>query len=147
MSDTDTPPLADTALSSTGNRVGSSVYGLVVADDDDNVRQALAGLLGDHQGFWLAGEATSGTEAAEICASLQPHAALIDVMMPTGGCQAATAILAVSPRTVIAAYTARADRRTHDELVGCGVAQVFVKGRGDDLAASLYQLVRERHQP
>jgi len=123
------------------------IYDVVVADDDDNVRRALAGLLGEHQGFALAGQAASGVEAAEICSSLKPHAALIDVMMPTGGCHAAAAIRKVSPATIIAAFTARADRRTHDELIGCGVAHVFVKGRSNDLAASLYRLVHERHQP
>ncbi len=123
-----------------------AAYGVVVADDDDQVRHALAALLGDHQGFWLAGEAATGTEAAELCASVKPHAALIDVMMPAGGCEATTAILAVSPTTVIAAYTARADRRTHLELMDCGVASVFVKGRVEDLATSLYELVHQHHQ-
>lgn len=123
---------------------GDAVYEIVIADDDAKVRDALTGLLGDYPGFFLAGAATTGTEAAQVCATLKPHVALIDVMMPAGGCEAATAILSGSPETVVVAYTAKADSRTNEALTGCGVSRVFVKGAGDDLAASLFELI-DRH--
>ena len=141
MTDTDTPPLPQSLTAESD----IAAYEIVIADDDDNVRHALAGLLGDHPGFVLVGQAATGIEAAQMCARLTPHVALIDVMMPAGGCEAATAIVAGSPSTIVAAYTAKSDRRTEDELTNCGVAKVFVKGRGDDLATALYELVQQHH--
>lgn len=120
------------------------VFSFVVADDDDAVRAAIIGLLGDHAGFDLVGQAPDGLTAADICASVLPDLAVVDVMMPSGGCDAATAIHAVSPETVVCAYTARGDRRTREQLMECGVEAVFVKGRSRDLAARLYEHMQRR---
>jgi|GEM_PF-1169280 len=131
---------------SSASAEGLARFGVVIADDDENVRLALVGLFGEHTGFRLVGQASTGIEAAGLCASLRTDVALVDVMMPSGGCAAATAIRAVSPHTVIAAYTARTDRRTHTELTACGVARVFVKGGSDDLADALYVLVNQHRR-
>ncbi|MFT4596187.1 MAG: two-component system response regulator DesR [Paracrocinitomix sp.] len=118
------------------------VFSVIVADDDDNVRSALASLLDEHDGLRLAGLSDSGSGAADLCAEVHPELAVVDVMMPTGGCDAVTAIHQVSPDTVVVAYTARGDRRTREQLMECGMAEVFVKGGGVDLSAALYDLMQ-----
>ena len=70
-----------------------------------------------------------------------PELAIVDVMMPTGGCKAAAAIHDVSPDTVVVAYTARGDTRTREHLMHCGIAEVYVKGGGIDLPNALYDLM------
>lgn len=118
------------------------VFSVIVADDDDNVRSALASLLDEHDGLNLVGLSDSGSGAANLCADVHPELAVVDVMMPTGGCEAVTAIHQVSPDTVVVAYTARGDRRTRQQLMACGMSQVFVKGGGDDLCTALYDLMQ-----
>lgn len=118
------------------------VFSVIVADDDDNVRSALASLLDEHNGLLLAGLSDSGSGAADLCADVHPELAVVDVMMPTGGCEAVTAIHQVSPDTVVVAYTARGDRRTREQLLECGMTEVFVKGGGVDLSTALYELMQ-----
>ena len=116
------------------------VFTVVIADDDADVRAALAGLLSEHHGLEVTGQAASGRAAARLCEQLKPDLALVDVMMPQGGCDAAQAIRRVSPETAMVAYTARGDRRTREQLIECGFARVFVKGGGHDLCGDLYAL-------
>lgn len=120
-------------------------FTVVIADDDDNVRAALADLLGDHVGFELVGEASDGHTAAEVCSRLTPDLAVVDVVMPSGGSAAASAIHAVSPGTAVLAYTARGDHRTRDNLLRGGIEAVFVKGRTQDLSTCLYEHMQQRH--
>ena len=118
------------------------VFSVIVADDDDNVRTALASLLDEHDGLHLVGLTDSGSGAADLCADVHPELAVVDVMMPAGGCDAVAAIRQVSPDTIVVAYTARGDRHTRHQLVECGMIEVFVKGGGVDLSTALYDLMQ-----
>ncbi len=115
--------------------------GVVVADDDDAVREALGNLIEAHPAFSVVGRAPDGFEAARLCGDKQPRLAVVDVMMPGGGVAAVAAIHAVSPGTVIAAYTARSDRRTRQQLIAAGAAEVFAKGDAIDLVSELQHLI------
>jgi len=134
-------PIANSAQAS----AHSCVFSVVLADDDDKVRAALAGLIEDHASFALVGAVADGLAAADLCRSTTPDLVLVDVMMPTGGSDAAVAIHAVSPSTVVCAYTARGDRRTRDQLLAGGIEAVFVKGRSEDLAGRLFDLMSRRN--
>lgn len=120
---------------------------VVIADDDPLVREALADLIVDHPGLELVGDAASGDEAAELCASLHPVVAVIDVMMPNGGVAAVEAIHAVSPDTRIIAFTARADRRTRERLLASGALEVIAKGGGVDIADAIHDLANDPDRP
>jgi DNA-binding NarL/FixJ family response regulator len=115
-------------------------FTVVLADDDQRIREALTDLFDDHPRLRVVGSADSGSLAAAICAGLRPHLAVVDVMMPTGGVEAIEAIHRVSPSTIVVAYTARRDRRTRERLLAVGAAAVFTKGGLLDLAAALHQL-------
>jgi DNA-binding NarL/FixJ family response regulator len=114
-----------------------SLPSVVVADDDERVRDALASLIGAHPGLDLVGCAESGFEAAELCEQFQPTVAVVDVMMPGGGDGAIVMISGVSPRTAVLVYTARSDRRTRERMLDAGAVAVIVKGGGRDLCSAI----------
>lgn len=125
---------------------GRRVHRVVIADDDPTVRAALRDLLDDHPSLSVVASAASGAAVTALCGELVPDAAIVDVMMPDGGAVAVAAILAVSPSTIVVAYTALGDRRTREQLLTAGAAEVLVKGRSRDVAASLCELF-ERPRP
>lgn len=115
--------------------------GVVIADNDHNVRRALVDLINDHPRLHLVGEAMDGLEAAALCAKHKVHVALVDVRMPHGGVEAVTAIKAACDDTIVAGYTTLADRRTRERLLDAGAAAVFAKGGGLDLGDEIVNLV------
>lgn len=129
----DLPPLAE---------VVDGRYAVVIADDDAAVRAALSELCDGHPNLRVVGTATNGVSAGALCIRYHPHLAVVDVMMPQGGVEVVATILAVSPRTVVAAYTARGDRRTRERVLASGAAAVFVKGGDLDLVGALHALAR-----
>ena len=124
---------------------GSESYRVVVADNDDDVRRALAELIDEHPLLHLVGEAVDGLRAADLCAEHLAHLAIVDVRMPHGGVQAVEAIRAGCPTTVVVAFTTLADGRTRRKLLRAGAAGVFVKGGSYDLVEELVALARRPH--
>ena len=120
----------------------TAVFRVVIADDDDQVREGLAALIDDHPQLEVVGQAANGVAAAELCAEHHPELAVVDVMMSGGGEMGPLAISYASPETVVVAYTARSDRRTRARLLAAGAAEVFVKGGGSDLAAEFFELAQ-----
>lgn len=124
----------------TESRATGPPYRVVIADDDPMIRTSLGALLDDHPALVVVGSADSGSGIAELSRELQPQIALLDVMMPMGGLEAMAAVLAESPQTVVAFYTAQADRRTCARLLAAGALAVFAKGAAIDLAAEVHEL-------
>ena len=75
----------------------SSSATVLIADDDDGIRQLLRELL-DAEGY-LVEEATNGAEAIEMVASNPPSAVLMDLMMPVVSGAEATTMLKQDPDT------------------------------------------------
>lgn len=119
-----------------------STFGVVIADDDPNVCQALGDLIDDHPQLRLIGIARSGTDAATLVATIGADLAVVDVRMPTGGVAAIAAIHEVAPELPVAVYTADRGRRTRSELLDAGAAAVFAKGDSIDLAAALVAMAQ-----
>lgn len=117
-------------------------YGVVIADNDDQVRIALADLIDHHPAFRLVGQACDGLAAAELCAANAVDLAVVDVRMAHGGAEAVVAIHAVSPSTIVAGYTVQTDRRTRERMLDAGATAVFAKGGGLDLADELIALLK-----
>ena len=55
---------------------------LIIADDHPVVRTGLQGMLAGQPDFEVVGEATTGAEAVEMVAQLQPKVILMDLQMP-----------------------------------------------------------------
>lgn len=118
-----------------------ALFSVVIADDDELVVEALSGLIEDHPSLTLAGAGHDGHRAAQLCDLHRPDLVVLDVSMPLGGLEGLAAVRAASPKSVVAFYTAQADRRTREKLTEAGAAAVFAKGAAIDLADELHQLV------
>jgi DNA-binding NarL/FixJ family response regulator len=63
-------------------RVMSPAISVLIADDQDLVREGLRMLLQAEPGITVAGEAGTGTEAITTARKLDPDVVLMDVRMP-----------------------------------------------------------------
>ncbi len=122
--------------------MAESISTVVIADDDEPVRRALADLVAEHPRLRLVGIAASGGEATELCRRHHPHLAVVDLMMPGGGVDAIEAIRAASPATAVVVYTAQSNRRTRHHLLHAGAADVIVKGGERELDEALVRVVQ-----
>lgn len=55
---------------------------VLIVDDEPPARERLRQLLDDIGGWRIAGEATHGREALELCSRLEPDVVLLDIRMP-----------------------------------------------------------------
>jgi two-component system, NarL family, invasion response regulator UvrY len=77
-------------------------HAVVVVDDQAPFRLAAKAVLRRLDGFELAGEASSGSEAIELVDSLRPALVLIDIHMPDmNGIETTRRILAAHPDVVV----------------------------------------------
>lgn len=110
--------------------------GVLVVDDSSMMRTLLSRLVeagGDGGGGWrVVGTATTGREAIERAAALQPDLCLLDLEMPVmGGLDALPAIRAVSPAAVVVVSSVA--RPGSSERLAClmaGAAAVVSKPSG-----------------
>jgi DNA-binding NarL/FixJ family response regulator len=75
---------------------------VLVVDDQTPFRTAAKAVLRRLDGFELAGEASSGSEAIELVDRLHPELVLMDINMPQmNGIEATRQIVAAHPGTVV----------------------------------------------
>jgi DNA-binding NarL/FixJ family response regulator len=101
---------------------------VLIAEDDDGVREVLASVVCSEPAFELAGTATDAAEAILAAIAHQPHVALVDVRMPGSGAAATRGIREHSPHTAVLAFSAHDDARTMQEMEEAGAAGYLVKG-------------------
>ena len=101
---------------------------VIVADDDEAVRNVLAHVLVD-QGFDVVGMAADGLEAVALAESLQPDAVVLDVRMPrVGGIEAARRIRPLRAGTRVVMLSAYDDPALQQEAAAAGASRFLVKG-------------------
>jgi EAL domain-containing protein (putative c-di-GMP-specific phosphodiesterase class I) len=102
---------------------------VLVADDEPELRIAIADLLAHEDGLTLVGTAGDAEEAIALAIERHPDVALVDVKMPSGGGpRAAREILRASPTTRVIALSAFEDRPTVLEMLRAGAVGYLVKG-------------------
>lgn len=102
---------------------------VLIAEDEEAVREALADLVSSDFAMDVVGTAKDADEAIEIARREHPDVALVDVKMPAGGGpRAAREIRTESPQTHVVALSAYEDRRTVLEMLRAGVVGYIVKG-------------------
>ena len=113
---------------------------IVVADDQQVVRDGFAALLQTQPDFTVVGTASDGDEAVRICRRLHPDVVLMDVRMPgTDGIEATTR-LAADPRAprILILTTFDLDEYVYDAL-RAGASGFLLK---DVTAERLFDAVR-----
>ena len=106
---------------------------VVVADDDEALRDAIADLIAGEPGLELVGAAADADGAIELVETERPHVVLVDVKMPGGGgARAAREIRLRCPETRVLALSAYEDRRTVLDMLRAGVVGYVVKGASAD---------------
>jgi len=79
---------------------------VLIADDQEMVREGFSVLLGSRPDIEVAGEAVDGRDAVDKVAALRPHVALLDVRMPVmNGLEATREIVLTAPETKVLILT------------------------------------------
>jgi DNA-binding NarL/FixJ family response regulator len=101
---------------------------VLVIDDNEACRAALAEVVSTAEQFTLAGCADSGQEALQLLPRLDPHLVLLDVRMPRlDGPQTARRILARQPQAVVVLVSAEPD--LEPLAASCGATTFLPKSK------------------
>lgn len=110
---------------------------VLVVDDSLTVRKHLCDLLMSSQGFELAGEASNGKQAIELCAALRPDVVTLDMAMPVMSGLAATEYIMAhcpTPILILSASTNRGELfKTYDALAAGALDVLEKPGNGESL--------------
>jgi DNA-binding NarL/FixJ family response regulator len=91
---------------------------VLLADDQQLIREGLAIILGNHPGIEVVGQAADGQEATDLAAAHRPDVILMDIRMPVlDGIQATRRIKLAYPATQILILTTY----NEDELIFEGI--------------------------
>jgi DNA-binding NarL/FixJ family response regulator len=101
---------------------------VVVADDDQQVGAAVAGLLDQEPDFRVVGQARNGDDA--VTAAVAQRAALVvtDMRMPGGGPDLVRRLVALPHHPVVVAFTSQADPATWTSVLAAGGSAYLLKG-------------------
>jgi len=121
-----------------------NAYRILVAEDDDDFRAALAALLEADGRFAVAGRASTGCEAVELARELELDAVVMDIEMPgLDGVEATRQLLEHKPDLPVVAISGHEYEERVLEIRAAGAADYVRKSRVDeDLAATLLALLR-----
>jgi EAL domain-containing protein (putative c-di-GMP-specific phosphodiesterase class I)/DNA-binding NarL/FixJ family response regulator len=116
---------------------------VLVADDDELIREVLLELLGTDPRFDVVGVVADAAAAIEMAERERPAVALVDVKMPEGGGQrVATELRTRSPATRVVALSSYEDRTAIVDMFRAGAVSYLVKGAGNnaDIATTLVRV-------
>ena len=105
--------------------------GILICDDNPNIRYLLRVFVETKTPFKICGEAGHGTEAIEKAKKLQPDLILLDLSMPVlGGAEAAGVLKAMLPRTKIILFSMHMDNVPRSLAAAIGVDLALSKSDG-----------------
>jgi CheY-like chemotaxis protein len=101
---------------------------IVLADDHQMVREAMAKVLKDCKGMTVVGQANDGSEAVRFAARLKPHVILMDVKMPVlDGFEATAQIKKDNPDIRIIGLSVQNDAHTRQKMLQVGASAYLTK--------------------
>jgi ATP/maltotriose-dependent transcriptional regulator MalT/ActR/RegA family two-component response regulator len=112
---------------------------ILLVDDHPLVRKGLRALLESEPRLTVVGEAGDGNEALERARTLRPDVVVLDVSMPgMSGFEAASRILAESPRSKVVTLSMHSEKRFVDEMLRAGAAAYVLKDSApEDLVVAI----------
>jgi NarL family two-component system response regulator LiaR len=112
---------------------------VMIVDDHDMVRSGLSVFLEAFDDLELVGEAADGKEAIRLCAEIQPHVVLMDLVMPEmDGVAATRAIRQADPNVQIIALTSFNDQGLVQGALQAGAVGYLLKNASiEELAAAI----------
>jgi DNA-binding NarL/FixJ family response regulator len=127
----------------------SDLIRVLVVDDSNLFREALASFVAELEGMSVVGRARDGQEAVEMVPFLRPHVVLMDVMMPRLDGIEATRVLkrALDAPAVVVCTTEDDPRLRQAALVAGADAFVLKRDLGVRVEALLRTLARPSVQP
>lgn len=106
---------------------------VVVVEDNDTFRETITLLFGLRDEVVVVGSCSSGDEAPELVARLQPDVVLMDYRMPgLNGAEATRAVLDASPETRVVCLSASVSKSEVDEVLAAGAVAVVTKDEDFD---------------
>jgi DNA-binding NarL/FixJ family response regulator len=99
---------------------------VLIVDDQEPFRRAMAAVVAETDGFVVVGSAASGEEALALAAALRPDLVLMDVHLPGIDGIEATRRLTGSPGGPVVVLLSTYDQDEFD-LAGCGAASYVPK--------------------
>lgn len=116
---------------------------VLIADDHAVVRDGLALVLSQLDGFEVVGEAATGEEAVKQAVILKPDVVLMDVLMPgLDGVEATRQIADRAPSVAVLMLSMYSDEATAVGAMRAGARGYLLKGAGHaDVAAALRAVV------
>jgi signal transduction histidine kinase/ligand-binding sensor protein/ActR/RegA family two-component response regulator len=101
---------------------------ILLADDHQMMREALAKLLKDCKGMTVVGQANDGLEAVRLAALLKPHVILMDLTMPVlDGFEATAQITKNNPDIRIIGLSVHNDVHTRQKMLHVGASAYLTK--------------------
>lgn len=101
---------------------------VVVADDDETMRQAIVDVLNAHGGFTIVGDVATGAPLPDLVAETHAQLVVLDVRMPAGGAAAVRALRQQVPHAVVVAVSASNDVSTVSTMFRAGATGFLAKG-------------------
>ena len=120
---------------------------ILLADDHEVVRQGLAGLLSQRQGWEVCAEAANGRDAVKFAIKYRPDVAIIDLSMPElNGLEATRQIKQEVPETEVLVFSMYENEQFVRDLLAAGARGYVLKS---DVITQLFGAVETvaRHKP
>lgn len=123
-------------------------YSVIIADDHPLAREGIRSVLEADKSFSIAGEATDGQEAYELCGQLQPDLLLLDINMPRlNGLEAVRKIRLSYPKIHVVMLTVSDDAKDLFTAIQYGAQGYLLKNmEPDDWIEYLHALLGDQQE-
>ena len=101
---------------------------IVVADDNESLRDSLRDLFGTMDDIEVVAMAVDGHQALELSRAMKPHLVVMDIRMPgMNGIEATRRIVAELPEIKVIALSVHSDTRLVALMLNAGASEYVVK--------------------